>query len=337
MEPTGRSRKHSFSNRFFRKSAVSALFSLAMLATTQQAQAGAELKISDDAGINLGMGLRTSYTSAKNGAPNGTSRSNDFALDNIRLYMNGHYGDVIKATFNTERTGSGSGAAKDSVRVMDAIAQFEFMPEFNIWMGRLLPPSDRSNLDGPFYIMPWSYPGVVSNYPNLAVGRDNGVMVWGKPLGGKLVYSVGAFKGHNKTAGLSGASDRLLYAGRLAFNILDPEPAPAYYTGSWYGGAKDILTVAVSGNVQSDGVGTAAQKGDLKVWSSDVLFEKKFSFGVPTLEGAYYKYNLGARDCGSGEPGSPACSVTSVDNIGGQVDGKAYLFGAGFLFPQKVG
>ena len=57
---------------------------------------------------------------------------------------------------------------------MDAIAQFEFMPEFNVWLGRMLPPSDRANLYGPFYALPWSYPGVASNYPNLAVGRDNG-------------------------------------------------------------------------------------------------------------------------------------------------------------------
>lgn len=336
MEPVERSRASSFTRTYFRKKSVQTLCSMALLATMQSAHAGAELKLSDDASINVGFGIRTSYTTRENGAPNGTSRSNDFAVENARLFLSGSYGKIFKATFNTERQGGPAATGGDSIRVMDAIAQFEFMPEFNIWMGRMLPPSDRANLYGPFFALPWSYPGVASNYPNLAVGRDNGVMVWGKPFGGKLVYSGGLFKGHNKLAGLSGESDKLLFSGRLAFNVLDPEPAPAHYTGGWYGGGKDILTVALAGFSQKDGVGTAARKGNLKVWSTDVLFEKKLGFGVPTLEGAYYKYKLGALDCGSGEPGAPACPAGG-DNIGGQVDGKAYLLGAAFLLPQQVG
>jgi len=335
MEPVKRSRASKRSKLHFRKTTAGGLVSLALLAAMQSAHAGAELKIGDDAGVNLGLGLRTSYTSLERGAPNGTSRSNDFNVDNIRLYMGGYYGKVIKVTFNTERTGGSAASGGDNVRVMDAIAQFEFMPEFNIWLGRMLPPSDRANLYGPFYALPWSYPGVASNYTNLAVGRDDGVMVWGKPFGGKLVYSAGIFEGHNRHALLSNGSDKLQYSGRLAYNILDPEPAPAHYTGGWYGGGKDILTVALAGSSQADGAGTATQKGNLKIWNADVLFEKKFSFGVPTLEGAYYKYKVGAVDCGSGEPGAVACPAG--DNLGGQVDGKSYLLGAAFMFDQKVG
>ncbi len=315
---------------------AAALGSLAISSIPVASSLAAEFKLSDEAGVTAGIGLRTSFTRQDYAAPNGTSTSNDFAVDNLRLYLGGHYGKVIKATFNTERTGGPAATGGDNIRVMDAIAQFEFMPEFNVWMGRMLPPSDRANLYGPFFAMPWSYPGVASNYPNLAVGRDNGAMVWGKPFEGKLVYSVGAYEGHNKNAALSGASDKLLFAGRLAFNIWDAEPAPAHYTGGWYGGSKDILTVAVAGFSQKDGVGTVAAPGDLNIWSADVLFEKKFSMGVPTIEGAYYKYDLGgAVDCGSGEPGAAGCPVG--DNIGGQVDGKSYLISGAWLFPGKVG
>ena len=52
-------------------------------------------------------------------------------------------------------------------------------------------------------------------------------MIWGKPFAGKLVYSLGTYEGHNKVAGLSGQNDKLLFAGRLHYNILDPEPAPS--------------------------------------------------------------------------------------------------------------
>jgi len=84
------------------------------------------------------------------------------------------------------------------------------------------------------------FPGVVSNYPNLAVGRDNACCSGAKPAGGKVVYSVGAFNGHNRAVGLSNLSDKMLYAGRLAVALWDPEPAPAYYEGGTYYGSKDI-------------------------------------------------------------------------------------------------
>lgn len=310
----------------------------ALTAPALPAHAAAEFKLGDDAGVTAGFGVRTSFSRREFGAPNGTSTSNDFAIENVRLYLGGHYGKVIKATFNTERTGGPASSGGDGVRVMDAIAQFEFMPEFNVWLGRMLPPSDRANLYGPFFALPWSYPGVASNYPNLAVGRDNGAMVWGKPFGGKLVYSAGVFEGHNKAPTLAGTSDKLLYAGRLAYNFWDPEPAPAHYTGGWYGGSKDILTLAISGFSQKDAVGTAAAPGKLKIWSSDLLVEKKLAFGVPTFEAAYYKYGLWAVDCGSGEPGAPACPPAGTgDNIGGQVPGTAYLLGGAFLFAPKIG
>ena len=301
----------------------------------EPAHAGAEIKLGDDASINVGFGLRASYTRRDGGAPDGTSTSNDFAVENARLFFTGTYDKIWKATLNTERTGGSAASGGDTVRIMDAIAQFEPMPEFNVWIGRMLPPSDRANLYGPFYALPWSYPGTASNYPNLAVGRDNGAMIWGKPFSGKLVYSVGAFEGHNKVAGLSGQSDKMLFAGRVAYNFWDAEPAPAHYTGGWYGGSVDILTVGLAGNKQADGVGTAAAPGDLSIWSADLLIEKKLGAGVPTFEAAYYKYKLGALDCGSGEPGAPAC--LAGDNVGGQVDGKSYLLGGAFLFAGKVG
>lgn len=307
-----------------------------LAAFAQVAYSGADIKIGDDASLSLGIGLRTSYVSAENGAPNGTSRSNDFQLDNVRIFLNGQYGKHLKATFNTERAG-GAGAAGDGVRVMDAIGQFELNDMFNVWMGRMLPPSDRANLAGPFYTSAWSYPGVASNYPNYAVGRDNGAMIWGKPMGGRVVYSLGAFNGHNRQATLSNAGSSLLYAGRLSINFWDVEPPPAHYLGGTYFGSKDILTLGIAANHQSKGAGTLAAPGTLKIWNIDGLFEKKFAGGyVPTLEGAYYRYDLGgAIDCGSGEPGAIACPAG--DNIGGQVAGKAYLLSAAFLFPQKVG
>ncbi|MBI1175716.1 MAG: hypothetical protein GC139_10700 [Sideroxydans sp.] len=281
--------------------------------------------------LSVGFGLRTSLTSLQNGAPNGTARSKTFDVENMRLYVSGQLNNMIKGTLNTERDATGK------IVLMDGFTELGFSDTFNVRMGRLIPPTDRSNLDGPFYLNAWQFPGVVSAYPTLSIGRDNGILAWGKPMDGKIVYSVGAFTGHNVAAGGSNDGGSLLYAGRVAFNLLDAEPAPAYYTASTYYGSKDILTVALVYQTQKNAVGSSpALRGDYKSWSTDLLFEKKLAGdGVVTMEGAYYKYGLGTVDCGSGEPGAAAC--VAGNNVGGLVAGKAYLATAAYLFPQQVG
>src|SRR5476649_2255839 len=62
------------------------------------AYAGAEFKINDDTSLTLGLGLRASYTSLENGAPSGNSNSNNFTVENARLYSGGSYGKYVKAT-----------------------------------------------------------------------------------------------------------------------------------------------------------------------------------------------------------------------------------------------
>jgi len=303
-----------------RKLLAAAIGSALILAS--QAHAGATVNIGPDQSVSVGFGLRTSFTSAEDGAPDGKSRSSDFELDSIRLYMGAQLNKYIKATFNTEKQGDGT------IQVIDAIAQFEPMDEFNVWIGQMLPPSDRSNLDGPYYMLAWNYPGLVSGYPNYAVGRDKGVLAWGKVADKKLVYSVGAFEGHNNQPTLSSASDNLLYAARLAINLWEPELAPAYYTGSTYFGAANIFTIGLVAQHQSDGVGTITDKGDYNGYNVDVLFETKDTgSGSVTLEGAYYKTDTD--DTVDATDGSK--------NSGGLTQGKSYLLGAAYLFPQQVG
>jgi hypothetical protein len=301
---------------------------LALLAATMlspvAAQAGTTLNFGDGESISIGMGLRTDFTSTSNGAPDG-SRSNDFSLDSVRLYLGAALNDHIKATFNTERDADGH------VQVLDGYAQFEFFEGANLWIGRMLPPSDRANLDGPYYLNSWLYP-MVSQYPAKFAGRDDGATLWGKLFEKKLVYAVGAYQGHNRIAGASNQGDNLLYAGRVAYNFLDPEPNPAYYESSTYYGSVDVLTLAFAGQYEKNGVGTAAVKGDYKSWNADLLFEKKFSIGVITLEGAYYNYDTG----GVADVAGNFDGAGSTANVGGLVQGTGYLAGLDYLIPTKV-
>ena len=285
-----------------------ALLGLSMgLASASAVHAGGTIKIDDTKWISVGAGLRTSFNSVEDAAPNADDRSKDFELDSIRLYINGQAHKNIKFTFNTERQGD------STVRVLDGIARFEFSDLVNVWMGRFLPPSDRSNLSGPYYLATWDFP-FVQNYPAIFAGRDDGVALWGQTGGGKFKYQVGAFEG--RTGG-SNQSDNLLYAGRLTFNFWDPEPG--YYNDSTYYGAKEVLAVGVVGMLQKDGAGTALTRGDFTGWSVDALMEKKLGGNVLSIEGAYYDYDL---------DNVVDASLVQGDGFFGQVS---------FLFGEKVG
>jgi hypothetical protein len=253
--------------------------------------------------ISIGAGMRTSFTSSD---LTSSTKSSDFTLDSARLYINGSVTDKIKFTVNTEYTGDSS----DTLILMDAIARFEVSDKVNFWAGRLLPPSDRSNLYGPYYANNWKVyiDGVQDMWPNVAVGRDNGLLYWGQF--GKVKLSAGVFDvpqtfGNSKTNAFKADA---LYAGRAQLDLWDPEGG--YYQNGTYYGEKDLLAF-----------GAAVQNaGDFNAYSADVLIEKKLNgAGAIGFEGEYYKQKI-----------NPLGTVNDRDYDGYYVMGH-------YLFPQVVG
>lgn len=300
----------------------------ALALSASNASALHTIEFGEDRSLTGGLWLRSSFSSLENGSANGKSASTDFNLDHVWLVFGASLNKHIKGAFNLARH------SEDTVRILDAIAKFELTPEFNIWAGRMLTPSDRSNLDGPFFLGAYSYPGIVAQYPSKFAGRDNGVTLWGKLFDKHLVYSAGVFEGHNNYSGASSEADNVLFAGRLQYDFWNADLTPAYYTSSTFYG-KDLLSVAVAGQYQHDGVGSAELKGDYGAVNIDALLEKNLGFGVLDLEGALYWFNTdGVSDVvGSLLPTTPG----ATDNVGGISQGNAYLANVSFLFPQTVG
>lgn len=293
---------------------------LAMFATSpSKAQAGGKIDIGSNRSISLGMGLRSSISTAENGAPNGSSNSKDFTLESFRLYVGGQLSENISFEFNSDYDSAPAGT--EGIRVLDAVIKFAFSETFNIWAGRFLPPSDRSNLSGPYYLNAWDFP-FVQKYPNVFAGRDDGLAVWGQLEGGRFKYQLGVFEGTEDTSGGPNQSDALLYTGRLTLNLLDPEPG--YYNSSTHYGGKDIAAIGLVGMYQEDAVGTPGNAGSFTGWNIDLLFEKDLGgSGVATLEGAYYNYDVENK----------ALAPTSGDGT----EGEGFMGLASFLFPNKVG
>jgi hypothetical protein len=246
--------------------------------------------------VSVGGGVQTSFVHTENDDADSTDT---FPLNSVRLYVSGTAAPKIKFMFNTEYNG-----ATNAVGVLDAAAQFEMSPMFNVWVGRMLAPSDRANLYGPYYAHHWSTftDGVQDGYPFIAAGRSNGALYWGQF--GKVKASIGAFDGATQTP-----DDTVVGAARVQVDFWDQEAG--YYLNGTYYGDKNLL--ALGGAVQWQG-------SDKKAYNVDFLLERKVpGGGVYSVEAQWNKYDfLGGY--------SPDYGV----NDGG------YILGA-YMFPQLVG
>jgi hypothetical protein len=265
----------------------------------------AKINMDDNRWVSVGGGLRTAFRSTET-APDSGTYAKDFTLESIRLYVNAQLHKDFQAEFNTEYDGSGD------INVLDAVVKYSPKEYFNIWMGRHLVPSDRANLDGPYFLNAYDYPGLVSRYPGIFAGRDNGVSFNGQVQGGKFKYAFGIYEG----IGSVGASDTLLYAGRFVGNFLDPEPG--YYNSSTYYGDKDILAIGFAFQHQGDVIVVGGNPEAFTGYNFDLLFEKKVSeMGAASIEGAWYNYDY--------------------QDVIAAGDGSGYLAEGAFLFSKEVG
>lgn len=188
--------------------------------------------------------------------------------------------------------------ANGSVRILDAIAEINVVPEFHVWAGRFTVPADRSNLSGPFFGPLWNYPGIYGNVFTIgptagAVGRDVGAMVWGD-------VGKGRFKYFFATQALEDQESKPRMTGRVNLSFLDREPG--FYNAGSYLGKRDVVSVGGSLQFQPDGRRTPIDSEDPQsilaidghLWGAEVDFiaEKNFGrAGVPTLEGTYYVFD----------------------------------------------
>lgn len=315
---------------FKRSQLLTAIAAAAML-PAMSAHAGGTITFGEDKSISVGFGMRGSFSSVENAAPNKTSTSQDFSLDSARIYLSGSLNKNIKGMLNTEKDIAGQG-----FQAIDANVQISVAPEVTIWAGRFLSPSDRANMAGPYYSLGGGYwSGIASRYGYNGgyIGRDDGVAVVGSAMGGKLAYSFGAFEGAtafkitsappinpaidptSDTDNRTG-SDGLMYAGRLQYDFWDAEPG-YYGTGNYLGG-KDILAIGIAGRTQNNGAFSTIATGDYSSYSIDFLLEKKgVGPGALSIEAAGYDYD--------------------TSDVFLSEQGTAYSAGVGYIFDQKVG
>jgi hypothetical protein len=340
-----------------------------MGSTLPNAYAGGTIKADDDKWISIGMGIRTSFNSVENGAANGSHYSNEFTINNARIYINGQIHKYVKFEFNTDCfncfINGGSGAyinsaagfgqnfgGNSSIGLLDAIGKFEFNEMVNLWVGRMLLPSERGELNGPFYhatfdgfrtpFFPSDFSGNFNGTAGLGggaglYGRDNAATFWGKihPGGTHLLYVLSVSQGQRNGPNLGNS---LMYTGRLQWNFLNDEPNPGYYTsGTYYGTAGDIAAIGASVQHQKDGAGNAGtgNVSDFTGASVDVLIEKVLpnNMGVFTFNGEFKRHwaNYGTGAFAADSFGGLASSCFCTFN------GHSWTVYGLYLIPHEVG
>lgn len=268
--------------------------------------------------VHIGGGIRSAFRSATQGAPDGHSPSENFELDNARLYMGAKITDMISATVNTEFN---AGAV-----VLDAFTEFHIMEEFNVYTGRLLPATDRLNFDGPFYQATYDFPFLSAAFNSAGAHtglRQDGVTFWGDV--GHFKYWVGAYEG--AAQGGFGHKDDLLYAARVQYDFFDAETG--YFLQSTYYGEKKILAVGLTTNYQVNAFNPAVKTESTGNVELDVLWEEKLDFlsgGTMTVEVAYYYF---------GRHGFNAAQTFGVGNDLGA--GTGFYALVGYLIPGHIG
>jgi len=206
-------------------------------------------------------------------------------------------------------SGDAGGAAGQTstvpVAVLDAMAGFTPIPEFQIYAGRLLVMADRYAPSGPWGLDEWFYPGFFTG-TQLAVppavpkggvpaGRDYGVVAWGAPFGGHAKYYLGAYQ-------MQDPNLSPLFSGRLQVSLLSPEPG--WFHRTTYYGERDLISIGVGGQFQKNGsvmtvppammgmMPPAAMLDDYREVNADLIVEKRMGdAGAISLEGAYYNFH----------------------------------------------
>jgi hypothetical protein len=193
--------------------------------------------------INMGVWMRVEGVLQNQRHPEKMDRAS--TNGEVEFHFSNQMRKYFQWTANVVATyGGGNIDGTGSFGILDLIAQLEPDPAFNIWAGRMLVASDRSNFSGPYFMGPWNYPGAYGSGPAEGpFGRNDGATIWGQAGGGVFKYYLGAYQ-------LYGGAKPVvqpLISGRINLALLSPEPG--YYSSSTYYG-KDILSLGVGGQYE---------------------------------------------------------------------------------------
>ncbi len=318
---------------------------LSMPLVADKAEAGAKIKINDNASIDLGFRLQSLYLSTDSDLDDDGDfeKLDDFLVRRARFRLGGKVNDDVSIFLQTDFSqGAGSGG---DVRLIDAFLKYAPSKAVSFIIGENMAPVTRQNLTSSGGLMAVDRPGIT--YKNLTWGtralstfstktysdsdtglrgdvdvRDLGITLFGSTSYSDslhLKYYLGVYDGIQKAD-----TDSERFAARVQLNFYDAEPG--YYGLSTYLGKKKTIAVGAAFDTQNDvandlATGTTV---DYTMFTGDIFADLPMGTGALTLEAAYLDLDLeGATQFDFDNNGT-----TSVD--ANQSQGNGYYIQAGY-------
>lgn len=266
------------------------------------AQAGAKLKINDDAEIDLAFRLQVlgKWTDGDLDGDGSFESVSDFQVRRARFRLKGTVNKYFSMFFQTDVSGN-------DIIMIDAYIALKKDPGFQVFLGQHLAPSNRQNITSSGTLLALDRPGLIyksltwggralSTFDTATYGdsdagfrgpaqvRDTGVTFWGTgDMGGNAHYKyyLGTYDGISASG-----HDSERYTGRLQFNFGDAESS--YYNTANYLGKKNTWSLGFSYDTQSDVASARTPLTDYAAYSVDIFASK----GPLTFEAALEDLDL---------------------------------------------
>ena len=301
----------------------------AVLVTWVGGASGAQAE--DAPSLTLGLRLQGWYVGEQQGATDGGT-AHDFLLRRGYLSVTGKLSSTVSAFAHVsgdrigqagvDSPGQGLGTG---LALRDAWIAWQPSAAFHVQAGRMYVPFTRAfGTESTFALLAVDLPQTQGGgrgalfYPS-KVGRDDGLVVWGVPWRGRVQYRLAVMEG---VEGGANPGDSVRLAGRLSFNLLDPETG--WFNRGAYLGEKRVLALGVGFDRQPGLVLGGVPERTYRAFAADAFLDLPVGRGALTVEASY----ADARDLPQG------LSFAGVP-VGG--DARTTYLQAGYLLPWPLG
>jgi hypothetical protein len=256
-----------------------AAFTLASLfAGAAAGRAQAVIKVNDD--VNFKLGVLGQFQADWLQDPDADDTSQNLFIRRLRLLFGGQVAKNVTFFVETDapnlgKTLPGGKNISPGMVVQDAYGEFKLRDAFALDAGLMFVPFSRNSLQSAASLLPIDYGAytfAATGPTQSSAGRDTGFQARGNLVGNRLEYRLGAFQGARDAR--SHRSFR--YAGRVQYELLEPEGTGFFYTGT-YLGAKKVAAVAAAFDTQED----------YQAYDADVFVDYPTGPGAVTAQAAF--------------------------------------------------
>jgi hypothetical protein len=246
-----------------------------------------KLEVDEHTWIQFGFLAQLQYETAEDAAGvENDEWSNELFVRRARFLANGSVHEKVKFFFDTDVPNAGKTGADNSLVWNDGLVDLQFLPQFKLAIGRLLPPFSVENQASASTLLGIDYNVNTIKLPtpnDRAVWRDDGIEAHGI-LGRDLIdYRVGLFRGERDKE--RNPDQDLRFTGMAMINLVDPQPG-------WYYNMNGLGSL----NMLSFGAGydrlanSAPGLSDGRAWSLFALLDQPLGVARVTAHAAYYDW-----------------------------------------------